>query len=158
MPGERRSRKIRVWVGVLVLVGATAYLMATGFRGATTYYLLPEEALNRAAQTGRSLPVRIRGRVEPGTLGFDPAAMAVRFRLGPDLAGQDGGAAGDPSTASAAARTAPGNLIDVAYRGAPPDNLAEGKQVIVEGRLGPDGRLTASQLLVTCPSRYESDK
>lgn len=153
--GRHRASRWRLWVGALLVVGATVYLMATAFRGATTYYLSAEEALAKAARSPEPLSVRVRGTVWPGTLHFNPVAMELRFGLGPEMAGSEVSAA-DAGEALAATGAHPAHL-QVIYRGAPPDNLSEGKPVIVEGRLFGDGRLTASQVLVTCPSRYEPE-
>ena len=154
---NRRRPGLRLWVGVLLVVGATVYLTVTALQGATTYYLSAEEALARAAGSPEPLNVRIRGTVWPGTLHFDTSAMEVRFSLGPDDAshGSATPAAGQATAAGHADLEGP--RIQVTYRGAPPDNLSEGKPVIVEGRLASDGRLTATQVLVTCPSRYEPE-
>lgn len=154
---SRKRPGLRLWAGVLLVVGATLYLMATAFRGAATYYLSAEEALSRAAGSPEPLSVRIRGTVWPGTLRFDPAAMELRFGLGPDPGESKAGApaSGEALAASPTPSRAP--RIEVIYRGAPPDNLSEGKPVIVEGRLAGDGRLTATLVLVTCPSRYEPE-
>ena len=121
--------------------------MATAFRGAATYYLSADEALARAAARQAPLAVRVRGSVQPGSLRVDAATATVRFVLGPEAAEGDG-----RPHPQAAPR------IQVVYRGAPPDSLGEGTPVIVEGSLSPDGQLTATQLLVTCPSRYEPER
>ncbi|NLG69233.1 MAG: cytochrome c maturation protein CcmE [Firmicutes bacterium] len=153
---RQATSRWRLWVGALLVVGATAYLMGTAFHGATTYYLSADEALARAAGQRESLAVRVRGRVTPGTLQFDAVQSTLRFVLGPDETGAP--------EASARAAVAPGPSgapargIDVVYRGAPPDNLQEGSPVIVEGRLRAEGRLEATQVLVQCPSRYEADR
>jgi cytochrome c-type biogenesis protein CcmE len=45
--------------------------------------------------------------------------------------------------------------IEVIYQGVKPDRLVDAAQPIVRGRLQPDGRFLADELLLTCPSRYQ---
>ncbi|MBE3599203.1 MAG: cytochrome c maturation protein CcmE [Limnochordaceae bacterium] len=139
--------RTRIWIGAAVMLAATLYLMVTGFRQTATYYLSVGEAIASVQSSGEPIPVRIRGQVREGTLQVDPVGLVVRFQL--EQAPGDGG----PAVQAAAAAS---QALHVTYRGARPDNLGEGQQVIVEGRLSPGGELSATQLLVTCPSRYEA--
>jgi cytochrome c-type biogenesis protein CcmE len=47
--------------------------------------------------------------------------------------------------------------IEVHYRGAPPQNLEQGSEVVVVGSLSAEGIIESSSLLVKCPSKYEGD-
>jgi cytochrome c-type biogenesis protein CcmE len=49
-----------------------------------------------------------------------------------------------------------GSTLPVEYTGTLPDIFRPGAQVVVEGRLGPDGVFHASTLLAKCPSRFSS--
>lgn len=44
--------------------------------------------------------------------------------------------------------------IPVTYRGAVPDAFRQGSEVIVEGRMLPDGQFSAARLMTKCPSKY----
>jgi cytochrome c-type biogenesis protein CcmE len=44
----------------------------------------------------------------------------------------------------------------VIYRGLAPDTFTDEADVVVEGRLQPDGTFRATTLLAKCGSRYES--
>jgi cytochrome c-type biogenesis protein CcmE len=44
----------------------------------------------------------------------------------------------------------------VVYRGLAPDTFTDGVEVVVEGRLQPDGTFRATTLLAKCGSRYEA--
>jgi len=45
----------------------------------------------------------------------------------------------------------------VSYSGVVPDIFRDGRQVVVEGSLGSDGRFAATVLLAKCPTRYNAD-
>ncbi len=48
------------------------------------------------------------------------------------------------------------STIDVVYRGEPVSNFVEGQQSVAVGELVSSQKLQASQILVKCPSKYES--
>ena len=63
--------------------------------------------------------------------------------------------AGNPTDAVVVATATPVTLA-VRYNGILPDMFAEGRDVIVEGRVT-DRTFHAETLLTTCPSKYEAD-
>jgi cytochrome c-type biogenesis protein CcmE len=46
-------------------------------------------------------------------------------------------------------------LLPVSYSGARPDMFRDGAEVVVEGKLSPDGTFEARSMLLKCPSKYE---
>jgi cytochrome c-type biogenesis protein CcmE len=44
----------------------------------------------------------------------------------------------------------------VVYRGIAPDTFTDSVDVVVGGRMGPDGTFQATELLAKCASRYEN--
>lgn len=119
-----------VWAGLLV-VAAVAYLAYTSWHGATLYYLTPSEAQGQMASlSGR--PFRLAGKVAPGSVHWNPATTELEFRV------TDG-------TAS----------VPVVYKGAAPDNFGPDQQVVAEGVADGRGGMTASRLIIKCPSKYE---
>ncbi len=46
------------------------------------------------------------------------------------------------------------HVLPVAYSGIVPDIFSEGRQVVVEGMLGPSGTFDATTLLSKCPTKY----
>src|SRR5207244_3211767 len=83
-------------------------------------------------------PLRVAGRVQPGSIDYDAKTLRLRFHLG--------------AFSDAAA---PGLSVPVAFTGVKPDMFADGRDVIVEGRYA-DGVLQANQVLTSCPSKYEA--
>jgi len=128
--------RVRRWkllaVVVTILLGAT-YLLVTSLQTSAVYYLTVTElrARNPAAEGQQ---VRVAGMVAPGSLEQLEGGLSLRF-----LVQDDSGS------------------LPVVYRGAPvPDIFGEDVEVVVEGRLQPDGTFVANTLLAKCASRFES--
>jgi cytochrome c-type biogenesis protein CcmE len=49
-----------------------------------------------------------------------------------------------------------GQRIEVQFTGAFPRNARPGRQLVVRGKLLPDGRFRAVELRTKCPSKYKS--
>jgi cytochrome c-type biogenesis protein CcmE len=131
------NRNLRFVVGSLVIVAAIAYLMVTGIRETSSYYLTIQEFLPKEEQF-RDMPLRVAGRVRAGSIDYDAKTLRLNFRL----AGFS-----DASDAQAS--------VPVSFTGIKPDMFADGRDVIVEGRYK-DGVLVANQVLTSCPSKYEA--
>lgn len=54
--------------------------------------------------------------------------------------------------------TAEGERISVVYRGTMPQNFDQSEQVVVIGTVNEAGTLESEQILVKCPSKYESQE
>jgi cytochrome c-type biogenesis protein CcmE len=131
------NRNLRFLVGSMVIVAAIGYLMYTGIRETSSYYLTIQEFLPKREQM-RDTPLRVAGRVQPGSIAYDARTLSLRFHL----ASFTDASAGDAS-------------VPVAFTGIKPDMFADGRDVIVEGRYSGDV-LQASQVLTSCPSKYEA--
>jgi cytochrome c-type biogenesis protein CcmE len=85
----------------------------------------------RASLVGQ--PVRVNAPLDKGSIQFDDKSLTLKFNLKED------------------------NLIlPVVYKGVVPDTMDQGESVVAEGHLGADGVFQANQILVKCPSKYES--
>ena len=135
------NRNFRFVFGSAVIVAAIGWLMYTGIRETSAYYLTIQEFLPKKTEYG-NMPLRVAGRVKPGSIDYDARTLDLKF----DLAGfPEGGKSGE-TTAEA---------VPVAFTGIKPDMFADGRDVIVEGRYT-DGVLRAKQVLTSCPSKYEA--
>lgn len=47
--------------------------------------------------------------------------------------------------------------MPVTYQGPMPDNMAEGKEIVVEGVLQPNGELKGETIITKCASKYASE-
>jgi cytochrome c-type biogenesis protein CcmE len=124
------SKRAKFVLGGSAIAAAIAYLIATGMNGTASYYLTVAEAVGAEA-LGKTEAVRVKGKVREGSSQWDPRSLRLSFALAD---GQQ--------------------QISVSYHGLVPDLFAEGREIIVEGRLSPEG-LVAESLLASCPSKYE---
>ncbi|GIX47960.1 MAG: cytochrome C biogenesis protein CcmE [Candidatus Tectimicrobiota bacterium] len=128
------TQHVKLGIGAAVIVAAIGYLVLSGATKSTVYFLTVSEVQQRAA-TLQGRPIRVAGQVSHEPVRWDGRALELAFVLGEGQA-----------------------RLPVQYRGVKPDLFQPGAEVIVEGRLRPDGVLEASTLLTRCPSKYEEEK
>lgn len=128
------KQHVKLTIGAAVVVAAMAYLMFSGTTGNTAYFLTVPELQQKAA-TLRGESVRVAGKVTDDPIQWDVRNLSLAFLIGE---GQ--------------------TRIPVQYRGVKPDMFQAGVDVIVEGRIGQDGVLIASNLMTSCPSKYQAEK
>ena len=137
------TTKRKFFFGTLLIVSAVGYLMYTGIRETSTYYLTIEEfLLKREALANEG--VRVAGRVQAGSVEWNPKNLNLRFILAPFK--EEGATLGDG--------------VAVQYQGILPDMFAEGRDVIVEGRYTAERAgnvLFATTVMTSCPSKYEPE-
>jgi cytochrome c-type biogenesis protein CcmE len=139
--------RARFFIGAGIIVVAIGYLIVSAIRTTSEYYLTVDEVIARKVELGQQ-PLRIAGRVKPGTISWEPSTLTLKFEMVqiPD------------ASASAITKVAATNAseLGVICAGEPkPDMLAADRDVIVEGRLGAGGLVTATQVLTSCPSKYK---
>jgi len=128
------GRRLKLLVaGGSILLGVL-YLVVTALQTSTVYYITVGELLSRDSSTSTQ-QVRVAGDVVPGSVERIDAGLALKF-LVHDGSGQ----------------------MPVYYKGGPvPDIFGDQVQVVVEGKVGPDGTFQASTLLAKCPSKFETE-
>jgi cytochrome c-type biogenesis protein CcmE len=124
--------KAKFFVGGLLILAAIAYVTISSFQSNAIYYLTLKE-LNAQKASLVNQPVRINAPLDKSTIQFDDKTLTLQFNL------KDGNF-----------------ILPVVYKGVKPDTFEQGESVVAEGRLGADGTFQASQILVKCPSKYES--
>jgi cytochrome c-type biogenesis protein CcmE len=125
-------------VGALLIVGSVGFLIAEGVKETGVYFLTPAEL---AAKTSAdptfvdNVGFKVGAKVVPGSIRRDDATRTIDFQV------SDG------------VKTYP-----VTYHGLVPDTFTDANdiEVIVEGRLGHDGVIRATDVLAKCGSRYEA--
>jgi cytochrome c-type biogenesis protein CcmE len=122
----RASHKLAA--GLLVIAAAIAAAATAGIRSAAVYYLTPTEFASRPDL--RAAQVRLAGTVMPGSVRRQEGRV-VGFQIG------------DANT-----------RLDVAYDGPLPDLFADGREVLVEGRLEGNA-LHATRVITTHPTEYQ---
>ena len=128
---EIRARHRRfAWIAAgIVLVGIATALVLNAFRSNLVFFYTPTQVFGNEAPRDRSF--RIGGLVEPGSLARASGGVEVRFRV-----------------------TDNARAIPVVYNGILPDLFKEGKGVVAQGALGPDGVFVASQVLAKHDEYY----
>ena len=122
----RQRRLMWVAVGVLVLAAAAGFVL-NAFQSNLVFFFTPTQVAQGEAPQGRVF--RIGGLVKAGSL--QRQDMQVQFVV-----------------------TDTARDIAVTYSGLLPDLFKEGKGVVAQGRLGPDGVFTASEVLAKHDENY----
>jgi len=122
----RHKRLAAIAVGLAAL-GAAAALVLSAMRENLVFFFTPSQVAASEAPQGRTF--RIGGMVEKGSV--QRSGVEVRFLV--------------TDTAKA---------IPVVYSGALPDLFREGKGVVAQGQLGPDGVFRAREVLAKHDENY----
>jgi cytochrome c-type biogenesis protein CcmE len=143
-------KNIRFAIGAGLIVAAITYLIVTAVRNTAEYYLTVNEVRVRETELSGQM-LRVAGRVQPASIGWDPTTLTLQFAIAQPPPGD-----GEPIVKTVAGTaSADGPPFRVISRGQPkPDMFAAGRDVIVEGRLGPNNTIEARQVLTSCPSKY----
>jgi cytochrome c-type biogenesis protein CcmE len=126
------STGTRLGIGSAIVLSVTAYMAYLGASSSWQYYLTVDECICDASTLSHE-PLRVSGKIAPGSLTVSADRGAAVFML----------------------EGTSGNLR-VNCSGHLPDNLAEGIQVVVEGRLQDDNQLAGERVLTRCASKYSS--
>jgi cytochrome c-type biogenesis protein CcmE len=124
-----RTRRLGWILGGLAALGIAAALVLNAFRSNLVFFFTPSQVAAHEAPEGRAF--RIGGLVEAGSLTRDPNSLTVHFRV-----------------------TDTAQTISVAYTGLLPDLFKEGKGVVAQGTLGPDGAFHATEVLAKHDENY----
>lgn len=120
-------------VGATILVGAIGYLIYSAIGASGSYYYKVAEVL-AMGDRAMNISLRVEGKVAPGTIEADKTNLKHTFEVTDDS----------------------GKSIPVYYEGVPPDMLQDDIAVVVEGELDNSGRIVATRVLTSCPSRYDA--
>jgi cytochrome c-type biogenesis protein CcmE len=139
----------RFFIGGGLIVLAIGYLIFSSIRTTSEYYLTVPEVAARQTELGGQA-IRVAGRVKPGNIDWDPNSLTLKFEIVP-IPDVDAAAVKPVSVVASDAVS-----FRVVAAGEPkPDMFAPGRDVIVEGKLTPDGAIAATQVMTSCPSKYK---
>jgi cytochrome c-type biogenesis protein CcmE len=124
----RHKRLALVGGGLAALVLAST-LVLSAFKKNLVFFFTPTQVANKEAPQGRSF--RIGGLVETGSVKRQADGVTVHFIV-----------------------TDTAKSIPVQYRGVLPDLFKEGKGVVSQGKLGPDGVFVADEVLAKHDENY----
>ena len=125
---SRHKRIAAIAVGVAAL-GVVTALVLTAFQENLVFFFTPSQVAAKEAPQNRTF--RIGGMVEKGSLKRRADGLTVEFVV-----------------------TDTAKTIPVVYTGILPDLFKEGKGVVAQGRLGPDGAFHASEVLAKHDENY----
>jgi cytochrome c-type biogenesis protein CcmE len=114
----------------VVIAASLAYAVYLGASSSWQYYLQVDECFSQADQF-RGKRLRLSGRVAAGSLKASPEHREATFVLEGNV-----------------------HKLPVCYRGSIPDNLAEGRDVVVEGTFVGDDQFQCETLITRCASKY----
>ena len=127
---------IRFFIGGLIIVAAIAFVSIRSFQANATYYVTSDELVQKV-QVGQLAPgktVRLAGNIDKSTVKWDASKLNLAFNAtNKDVA------------------------VPVKYSGPLPDSFNMAESVVVEGTYNADGSVTAHNLFVQCPSKYEAE-
>jgi len=124
----RTKRFVLIAVGVAVLGIATA-LVLTAFQQNLVFFFSPTQVA--AGEAPKDKTFRIGGLVEAGSVKRGSDGLTVQFNV-----------------------TDTAKTIPVTYTGILPDLFKEGKGVVAQGRIGPDGVFRATEVLAKHDENY----
>ena len=124
-----RHKKLMWVVGGLALIGIAVTLVLNAFQSNLVFFFTPTQIAKKEAPIDRSF--RIGGLVQEGSLKRQTDGLTVNFIV-TDLT----------------------NHIPVTYQGILPDLFKEGKGVVAQGKLSPNGRFVADQVLAKHDENY----
>lgn len=153
-----KKKNTKLIVGVVIIIAAVVYLVASSTLSQSQYFMTVEELQsNQAEYVGKN--VRMSGVVLGDSIVYDPQTLDLTFQVA-QIPGdhrvieQMGGmsvvlaqAAQDPTLPK----------MTIHYVGPRPDLLKDEAQAIVTGSLDENGVFQASELLLKCPSKYQSE-
>jgi cytochrome c-type biogenesis protein CcmE len=122
-----RQKRIALIVGGLASLAIAATLLLNALDSNIALYVTPTEVAAGKAPQGKAF--RIGGMVKEGSIKRNE--LTVNFTI-----------------------TDTAKEIPVAYTGILPDLFKEGKGAVVQGKLGPDGLFTASEVLAKHDENY----
>ena len=145
----------RFFIGGGLIVLAIGYLIFSSIRTTSEYYLTVPEVAARESELGGQA-IRVAGRVKPGNIAWDPNSLTLKFEIAPIPDVDANGAPVKPVSAVSSDVAGDAVSFRVVAAGEPkPDMFAPGRDVIVEGKLGAGGVITATQVLTSCASKYK---
>jgi len=124
-----RHKRMAMIAGGLAALAVAAALVLSAFEKNLVFFFTPSQVAANEAPQGRTF--RIGGLVAPGSVKRQADGVTVRFVV-----------------------TDTAKDIPVIYRGILPDLFREGKGVVTQGRLGPDGVFQAAEVLAKHDENY----
>lgn len=129
------SKKFKMSMGILVIIGAIAYLMISGFSGNAGFQVSISDLVQKGNEYDNQY-LLVEGKVMPETIQWNGAAIELRFTVTDGV-----------------------HELPVIYYDVAPDNLDydDGAEAILRGEYdSASGVFVADKVETRCPSKYEA--
>jgi cytochrome c-type biogenesis protein CcmE len=123
---------VKTVIGLIVIGGGTGVFIYQAIQSSWAYYYSVDDFSANSSQV-KNQSLRIAGKVKPNSIARDVQKMSLNFTLSGTT-----------------------TEVPVYYKGTVPDNFAEDKEVVVEGRLDTAGMFQAEKLMTRCESKYKA--
>jgi cytochrome c-type biogenesis protein CcmE len=122
-----RNKRLAIILGIVAAVGVAVALVLNAFQSNLVFFYSPSQVAAKEAPVGRTF--RLGGMVTSGSLKRD--GVTVSFLVTDTV-----------------------QTIPVRYQGILPDLFKEGKGVVAQGQVGPDGVFVAREVLAKHDENY----
>lgn len=150
--------RMRFLIGGMLIVAAIIYLIASSTQTSAQYFLTVDELFAMGDDAiGRD--VRIVGAVDGESIVYEPSTLTLRFTIVnvPGDLDEIERAGGLAEVLHQVLLDPEATRVTVIVNGPMPDLLRHEAQAIITGQLGDDGIFSGQELLLKCPTRYESE-
>ena len=121
----------RYFIGGGILLLVVVYLLYLSFSSSVSYYVTVSEFFAGGTEF-HDTSIRVACKITDDTVNWNAEELNLGFTI-----------------------TEGGNSMEVIYNGTQPSGFTVGSNILVEGKYSSDGIFRASQLILTCPSKYE---
>ena len=121
----------RYFIGGGILLVVVVYLLYLSFSSSVSYYVTVSEFFARGTEL-HDTSIRVAGKITDDPVDWNAEELNLGFTIAEG-----------------------GNSMEVIYNGTQPSGFTVGSNILVEGKYSSDGIFRASQLILTCPSKYE---
>jgi cytochrome c-type biogenesis protein CcmE len=148
--GRQKNERWKFLIGGLLILGAVAYLIASGMSAGARYYITVDDLVGKPDYAGKT--VRVAGVVLGDSIKYDDKNLILDFTVAnvpmdyTNLA---------DALHQAALNTSATRIKVHIENEVKPDLLRDEAQAIMTGKLGEDGVFYATELNLKCPTRFE---
>jgi cytochrome c-type biogenesis protein CcmE len=127
------QRTIRIAISVVVVVGSLVGLLSMSLGETAAYYKHVDEVM-AAPEQWYEKNLQLHGHVVDGSIMRRPNTLDYRFSVQSN-----------------------GKVVQATYTGVVPDTFKGGSEVVLKGRLSPDGFAVQPRdgIMAKCPSKYD---
>jgi cytochrome c-type biogenesis protein CcmE len=127
------KRTVRVVLSTVIIAGALVLLLFSSATESAAYYKMVDEVMVSPEQW-YGKPMQLHGHVVEGSMEWRKGTLDRRFKV----KGAE-------------------HVVQASYTGVVPDTFKDGSEVVMKGKLGPNGfEVEAGGIMAKCPSKYEA--